>query len=183
MIYPSYSQRDPRWGTDLLGNSRGSTIAQYGCTMCCGAMAAGITPDLMNICLREHGGFQREPRGSWAATFDLSMCAPNLRLVYVSRKYEDVEAPLSLIDRTTAHVQRGNPAILQVDFSPAPKQQQHWVLITGAHVDEKGNVVYEINDPWPRADDPQPGTLCPRYGKTNAIAFIRVVLHIKEVSG
>src|SRR3990167_9347972 len=39
-----YSQRNPLWGNIRIGKSP-CLISRYGCTLCCLAMLAGVTPD------------------------------------------------------------------------------------------------------------------------------------------
>lgn len=176
MIYPRYSQRDPQWAGDLLGNSHGSTLSQYGCLLTSFAMLAYRTPHDMNICMRDTGGFQPEPKGSYAATFNISACAPNVRMVWTSGKYAKVAFPKPQLTRTLDHLRGGQPAIIEVDFSPSVGQQQHFVMAEHAIGDD-----IHINDPWPRPGEEQALVLTSRYGRTNAIAIIRVILY--EVSG
>lgn len=52
------SQRDPRWGGKLLGFSKTSTLENFGCTVTCVAMMAGLTPDEVNERLKLVQGFQ-----------------------------------------------------------------------------------------------------------------------------
>jgi hypothetical protein len=139
------SQRDPRWANVLLGNSRTSTIGAYGCLLTAMTMVAGWDDVArMNDCRTRTGGFQAEPYGAFAANFDLSACEPRAKLIRVSAKWTG-PVPIAPLAELIAHLRSGNPAIIEVDMSVAPGQQQHFVTAVG--VDDSGHIL--IHDPWP----------------------------------
>ncbi len=134
------SQQDPRWKAEHLGDSN-STFGMYGCLLTCLAMVANgfgadEDPSTLNIKMKKVGGFLGD----------------NLRPHLLARATRGVKyqktimcnnppAPIADID---AALTAGMPVVIEVDYSPDPKIQQHWILL----VDKIGND-YMMLDPWP----------------------------------
>lgn len=136
------SQRDPRWKRIPLGFSR-LTIGSDGCTLVCLAMIANgfgysETPATLNDKLRALGrkrGFIG-PRMVWAG---LPRALPQIKLsTYVPRRAGPMD--MSVVDDALA---RNKPVLVEVDLSPAPGFQNHWILIVAKRGDD-----YIIHDPW-----------------------------------
>lgn len=134
-------QRDPRWNMAPLGNSKTSTIGMYGCLLTCFSMMADEANVLeMNRRMISGGGFQAEPRGAYAATFDVrTMTAGRVKLMDQFNKASG-EIPA----RVRAWIKAGKPVLLEVDFTPSPEFDQHFVL--GVDLNAAGRVI--ILDPW-----------------------------------
>lgn len=157
-------QNDPRWQDKALGfaTDPGSTIGKFGCLLTSLAMVANAsgadeTPDTLNEKMKTAQAFQ----GPWVRAHQIGAAVPGLRY---ARNVEcrDVPAPLADIDGSLA---AGRPVIVQVDYSPDPGVQDHWIVIYA----KQGND-YLIRDPWrgPRSDQ----TLTQKYGFAGAPADI-----------
>lgn len=174
MYIAIYSQRDQRWASTKLGNSATVTIGTDGCLLSDFAMLADVTPAVMNEARKATGGFQAEPRGAYAANFDIAAAcarigAKDVRLVGSASPFPK---PVPAANMTTLinHLRSGNCAILEVDGIPGGQLDTHFVIALGASVD--GQIV--IVDPW--TGDLAP--LCPRYGPTAAIAIYGYWLYV-----
>jgi len=76
--------------------------------------------------------------------------------------------PQSSLDRIDALLEKGVPVIIKVDFYAAPVlKNEHFVLIDG----KNSSGGYTITDPW----DGVQKDLCPRYGKTAALAIYSIL--------
>lgn len=173
------SQQDPQWKNDLLGfGDPGDTIGYIGCALTATAMLVSghgypETPKTLNQKLKNVGGFVSSAI-VWSA---VSKIHPNVALkAYIPCSNSD--APLAQIDASLA---AGQPAIVQVDSSPAPGLQTHWVVIYARKGDD-----YLMLDPWPYS----PGTekedyLMKRYahGMTLKRAISHVILYEAYGSG
>jgi hypothetical protein len=85
----------------------------------------------------------------------------------------DVPAPVSTINKYLSDP--STLVIVEIDSSPDPGQQAHWVILTGA----TGKDDYVMVDPWPLAETGQV-TLLGRYGKgRTAAAIITYVIALK----
>jgi hypothetical protein len=87
-------------------------------------------------------------------------------------------APLELID---AAIEAGQPAIVQVDSSPADGIQTHWVVVYGKQGDD-----YLMLDPWPYQPDlTKQDLLMKRYSRGNPLkrAISHVILYEAFGSG
>ena len=173
------SLQDPQCINDLLGfGDPGDTIGYIGCALTSTAMLLSghgyaETPKTLNEKLKNVGGFVSSAI-AWSA---VSRIHPNVTL----KSYipcSDSNAPLAQID---AALSAGQPAIVQVDSSPAPKIQTHWVVIYARKDDD-----YLMLDPWPYS----PGTekedyLMKRYaqGMTLKRAISHVILYEAYGSG
>ena len=173
------SQQDPQWKKELLGfGDPGDTIGYVGCALTATAMLLSghgyaETPKTLNEKLKNVGGFVSSAI-RWGA---VNQIYPNVTLkAFIPCSTSD--APLAQIDTALAAVQ---PAIVQVDTSPAPGIQTHWVVI----YERKGDD-YLMLDPWPYS----PGTekedyLMKRYaqGMTLKRAISHVILYEAYGSG
>ena len=121
------SQTDSQWKNDLLGfGDPGDTIGYIGCALTATAMLLSghgypETPKTLNEKLKNVGGFVSAAI-IWSA---VNKIHPNVSLkAYIPCSTSD--APLAQIDASLA---TGQPAIVQVDRSPASGIQTHWVVI------------------------------------------------------
>ena len=167
MYITIYSQRDQRWASTKLGNSASVTIGTDGCLLTDFAMLADVTPVVMNEARKATGGFQAEPRGAYAANFDIAAAcarigAKNVKLVGSGGPFPK-PVPLASMTTLVNHLRSGNYAILEVDSVPGGQLDTHYVVALGASVDAQIVIV----DPW--TGDLVP--LCPRYGANAAIAI------------
>jgi hypothetical protein len=173
------SQQDPQWKNDRLGfGDPGDTIGYVGCALTATAMLLSghgypETPKTLNEKLKNVGGFVSSAI-LWSA---VSKIHSNITLkAFIPCSTSD--APLAQIDAALA---AGQPAIVQVDSSPAPGIQTHWVVIYERRGDD-----YLMLDPWPY----NPGTnkedyLMKRYaqGMTLKRAISHVILYEAYGSG
>lgn len=120
--YEIYSQRDPRWKDIKLGFGE-TTIGSHGCFLTSLSMMVKQTPDKVNEILKKAGAFNKDLIISERA-------AEALGLGYDGRDYNINNMP------------KYSPSIKEVDMSPAPGKQQHFVLRV-----IEGKQVYTI-DPW-----------------------------------
>jgi hypothetical protein len=151
-----YSQQDPRWKDEKLGFSNLS-IGTAGCAVTSLAMllrgyGQEETPSSLNRKLRQVNGFY-DAAVVWSA---LNLLQPLVRWkdIILCR---DSNAPIPLIDRA---LQSDQVVLAEVDFSPAPGLQTHWVVIYERRGDD-----YLILDPWPYPPDSTEVTLLARYGR------------------
>jgi len=173
------SQQDPQWKNDLLGfGDPGDTIGYVGCALTATAMLLSghgyaETPKTLNDKLKNVGGFVSSAI-VWGA---VSKIYPKVTLkAFIPCSTSD--APLAQIDASLA---AGQPAIVQVDSSPAAGIQTHWVVLYARKGDD-----YLMLDPWPYT----PGTekedyLMKRYaqGHTLKRAISHVILYEAYGSG
>jgi len=153
------SQQDPQWKDILLGfTTEGRTIGSDGCTLTCVTMMANgfgfqETPATLNDKLKAIGpnqGFF----GALLAWYGVARALPGLR---VSKLVECRQTPAPMGDIDAA-LSAGKPVIVELDMSPSPGFQNHWVLIYA----RQGND-YLIHDPWPFPTE-QRALLTERYG-------------------
>ncbi len=151
-----YSQQDPRWKNEKLGFSDLS-IGKAGCAVTCLAMLLSgygqeETPFSLNRKLRQVKGF-----------YDAAVVWGALNLLQPAVRWKDIilcrdsDAPIPLIDRA---LEAGQVVLAEVDFSPAPGLQTHWVVLYQRKGDD-----YLILDPWPYPPDTGEVTLLSRYGR------------------
>lgn len=125
MVPVMYSQRDPRWRDIRLGFSN-LTIGGYGCFLTCLAWMAGKTPDVVNDILRKANAFGGQDR---------SLIISERAAVALGLPYFGIE--------NNVNIEPGwFPNIKEVDMSPAPGKQQHFVV----RIKENGKKF--ILDPW-----------------------------------
>ena len=135
------SQQDPRWKNTNLGFSSDSTIGAYGCAMtsvCMWLSGFGYpeTPDTLNAKLKQNGGYVQDAI-IWSAVSGIYPKVKYKNLVLC----RDTDAPLDVISGSIA---AGQPVILEVDSSPKPGLQTHWVVAYA-----KKDNDFLILDPWP----------------------------------
>jgi len=145
-----FSQQDPKWKNKQLGNGD-CTIGSDGCFLTCFSMLLEVEPPTLNDKMVVHGGFL----GSNIMAGVVPVMYPKVWNESITW-CKDNPAPLDTIDRALTS---GMAVIVQVDTSPAPDIQSHWVIITS----KVGND-YNMVDPWPVVDIPR-ATLLGRYGK------------------
>lgn len=136
----AYSQRDPRWGNDRLGNSQ-YTLANAGCLVT--ALASVIehlggkvrTPRSLNRWLTDNGGFADDARFIFdtvrplgAELVDLILCP-------------DTPAPLDVLRNALVE---GHGVVVKVDAQPGGAVQPHWVRLLLLNENGPG----QIMDPW-----------------------------------
>ena len=173
------SQQDPKWKSDILGfGDPEDTIGYLGCALTSVAMLLSghgyaETPKTLNQKLKNVQGF----------------VSAAIRWNYISQLYPNVTvksnisctttpAPLDLIDSAIA---AGQPAIVQVDSSPADGIQTHWVVIYKKRGDD-----YLMLDPWPyQPDITKEDLLMQRYARGNPLrrAISHVILYEAFGSG
>ena len=157
---PNYlSQRDPRWKNEQLGFDNTITIGTDGCaltslTMLVNGYGFNETPSTVNQKLKAMGaggGFI----GGLVIWGSLTRSFP--KVVYQNIiQWNNPPADLNSID---ASIAAGQPVVVELDRSPAPGLQNHWVVLYG----KQGND-YLMLDPWPVPPDSGPTTLIARYG-------------------
>ncbi len=151
-----YSQQDPKWSAKLLGFDHAITIGAAGCLLTSMAMVCSVygfteTPDSLNDKMKAVQGFQ----GPLILPSSIPQALPGM--VYANYiQSMNQPAPLAEIDASLA---QGQPVIVEVDFSPAPGLQNHWIVL----VSKQGSD-YAIADPWPQPVDAKAVTLTSRYG-------------------
>src|SRR5215212_6345281 len=171
------SQQDPKWKTDILGfGDPSDTVGYVGCALTSVAMLLSghgypETPKSLNQKLKNVNGFVSAGI-RWGA---VSQVYPNVTLkAYIPCSTSD--APLAQIN---AAIAAGQPAIVQVDSSPADGIQTHWVVVYGKKGDD-----YLMLDPWPYQPDlAKEDLLMKRYARGNPLkrAISHVILY--EVFG
>lgn len=174
-----YSQQDPQWKKDILGfGDPGDTIGYVGCALTSVAMLLSghgysETPKTLNQKLKNVDGFVSAGI-RWAA---VSQLYSNVTLkAFIPCSTSD--APLAQINAALA---AGQPAIVQVDSSPADGIQTHWVVLYGKKGDD-----YLMLDPWPyQTDITKEDLLMKRYaqGRTLKRAISHVILYEAYGSG
>lgn len=173
------SQQDPQWKKDILGfGDPEDTIGYVGCALTSVAMLLSghgypETPKTLNQKLKNVSGFVSAAI-RWGA---VSQIYPNVTLkAYIPCSTSD--APLAQIDAALA---AGQPAIVQVDSSPAAGIQTHWVVVYAKKGDD-----YLMLDPWPyQTDLTKEDMLMKRYARGNPLkrAISHVILYEAYGSG
>jgi hypothetical protein len=173
------SQQDPKWKTDILGfGDPGDTIGYIGCALTATAMLLSghgysETPKTLNQKLKNVNGFVSAAI-MWSA---VNKIYPNVALkAYIPCSNSD--APLAQIDAALA---AGQPAIVQVDRSPASGIQTHWVVLY-----QRKGADYLMLDPWPyQPDITKEDYLMKRYAQSRTLkhAISHVILYEAYGSG
>jgi hypothetical protein len=169
-----YSQQDPQWKADKLGFGKqdSDTIGYIGCALTSVSMMLSghgftETPKTLNKKLQSVDGFA----GAGIRWYQVSQLYPQIRINSII-KCNDTPAPLAQIDAALA---AGQPAIVQVDSTPAPGILTHYVVLYA----RKGND-YLMLDPWPYQPDVKKETyLMPRYSQGNPLqrTILQIVLY------
>ena len=156
---PKYlSQRDPQWINEKLGFDETVTIGTDGSALVCLSMLVNgygysETPSSMNRKLKDMGsgiGFL----GSLIVWPGLTLAFPKV-VFHHTIVCRDKPAPL---DEINASLDSGQPLLIEVDRSPSPGLQNHWVILYACQGDD-----YLMLDPWPQPPDNAPTTLMARY--------------------
>jgi hypothetical protein len=157
---PKYlSQRDPRWINEKLGFDDNVTIGTDGSALVCLSMLVNgygysETPSSMNRKLKDMGsgiGFL----GSLIVWPGLTLAFPKV-VFHRTIVCRDKPAPL---DEINTSLDSGQPLLIEIDLSPSPGLQNHWVILYACQDDD-----YLMLDPWPQPPDNAPTTLRARYG-------------------
>ena len=171
-----YSQRDPRWQGEQLGNGA-ATIGSWGCLMTCMAMAltafgTPVTPSELNQRLKAHGDFSGSSvdfSGPWdigRLKYKGNVASwPNSNVPHAVWTGEDP------IQRINSALAAGNIVITQVDTKPNnglfdSNVEQHWVIIIKRAADGNDYLIIDPLTP-PQHSQSQPISLMGKYG--NAI--------------
>ena len=169
-----YSQQDKQWKNDILGfGDPGDTIGYLGCALTSVAMLISghrytESPKSLNQKLKDVNGFASAAI-RWGS---ISQIYPQVT-VKSNISCATSDAPLALIDDQLA---TGQPAIVQVDSSPAQGIQTHWVVLYARKDND-----YLMLDPWPYQTDVTKETyLMPRYAQGRQLkrAISHVILYI-----
>ena len=173
------SQQDPKWKSEVLGfGDPEDTIGYVGCALTSVAILLSghgysETPKTLNQKLKNVQGFVSAAI-RWGS---VSQVYPNVT-VRSNITCTTSPAPLELID---AAIAAGQPAIVQVDSSPASGIQTHWVVLYGKKGDD-----YLMLDPWPyQPDITKEDLLMARYARGNPLkrAISHVILYEAFGSG
>lgn len=111
-----YGQRDPKWGNDQMGKS-GLKLKDYGCLCTSISMLDGRTPKEVNALFSKAGAYNSN------GILNHEIASKTLGLEYTG------------FSNTPDYF----PIIAEVDMSPSPGKQQHFVV----QINDK-----EIVDPW-----------------------------------
>lgn len=150
MNYDILGQRDPRWAGVLLGNStRGQrnssavTIGGYGCLTTCFALLCGVDPLTFDLWGKANGAYGQEPRGGYAATFDVWAYNGTVHLGEFSRDYLNQRVPADVLARIAPAPAK--PVVVMVNHIPGVGNvESHYVLAIDVSRDGK----WIILDPW-----------------------------------
>lgn len=151
----SYSQQDPAWKSLKIGSSD-EAIGHVGCALTSVAMLLSghgypETPETLNAGLKTRGGYV-DASIIWGAVTSLYPQVVYRSLVLC----RDTNAPLAQID---TYLAAGQPVLAEVDNSPNPGLQTHWVVLY-----KKQGEDYLMLDPWPYpAESGKEVPLMPRY--------------------
>lgn len=143
MTIKQFSQTDPQWKSTLLGFDKSSTIGGFGClltsmNMCAAHYgAADLTPATLNDKMKAIGGFQAGT--AFIIARMIGQVVPGMSVDY--RACGGASAPLAEID---ANIAQGLPAIIEVDWSPQPGVQTHYMVVYA-----KDGSDYLVYDPYP----------------------------------
>ena len=143
---PFYSQRDPRWADNQLGNSPSQTIASWGCMMTCKAMILHgrgyeTDPGRLNDLLRQRGLYYNGYITQWRTA---NMVEPS---VIYDTHIENHQRTQAIITQINDYLQRGLPVMVNVDLNPRNAYnsniEQHWVLIVGQDEENDDYLIYD----------------------------------------
>jgi len=135
------SQKDIRWSRKRLGEGTG-TIGTYGCLLTCHAMMLThygheFLPDVLNEVYKTKEVFDLGNQINFFAAANV------FGDVNAEEFYNCYGTPCDL-SKIDAQLEKKQPVIALVDFSPTAGVQTHFVLIIGKTEDG----AYLINDPW-----------------------------------
>jgi hypothetical protein len=125
------SQRDTRWAEKTLGTK--GTIGDFGCTITCIGMAAGLNPDEVNERMKQVNGYADGNLVIWSK---IKQAIPWLEFGWRNYTYETPEDN----EKVKAAIAKNGFCLVEVDFDGLPNSRDnHWVLFIG---DGK------MYDPW-----------------------------------
>lgn len=167
-----YSQRDPQWSSERLGfASDDMTIGNSGCLLTAAATVLSnygfvVNPSELNEKLRSIGGF----------TGGL-MYFNSLAQLYGVRV--QLKSRLENLDELNSKIDAGYFVIVELDSSPVPGFQNHWVVLY-----KRDGTTYFMSDPWYSKPDPTPLVLNIKYGFTghDPLAIINQVLFVEAIA-
>lgn len=162
-----FSQRDPAWANLVLGTNTTLTMGVYGClvadlAMLIKAFGGDETPATVNNKMVAAGQYT----GSDIIPARIPRVFPYMVFIDFIR-CETVPAPM---DRINAALANNKPVIVEVDSSPSPGLQRHWVIIY-----DRIGTDYLIVDPYSWPMDTEPVLLTARYGGTPAQVITGVI--------
>jgi len=137
-----YSQRDPKWGSKLLGYNTGAgeTIGNYGCLITCLACYINNPPNVVNDLLVQNNGYVA---GSGLFVWSKSTVL-GLNQTYLSPDYTGIPVTSQGMTKLTSLLDAGYPVLCEIDFYPETANvDMHFVLAYGY----EGENVFVI-DPW-----------------------------------
>jgi hypothetical protein len=137
-------QNDEQWAGESLGFGP-QTIKEWGClmtslTMVVNGYGYNETPQTFNQKMKAAGGFS----GAMVKPAAVATAFPGVTF----GSYDDSEQSPAPIGKIDAALASGSPVIVQIDWSPQPGLQSHWVLAYA----RQGND-YLILDPYRYAGD------------------------------
>jgi hypothetical protein len=167
----AFSQRDARWSGEPLGDGT-ALIGQVGCLVSAAASMlcdAGMTtdPSRLNSWLRGTGGYANGNLFVWTSLDKLGI----VRFVELVNCPTPESTP---IGRMVTSLATSGYCIGKVDFHPGGALDQHWVRVL-----EISSAEATIMDPWPVGPESNLIDLCPKYGKTPALALWAVGFYEK----
>ncbi len=123
------NQRDIRWKNVPLGFSS-LTLGDYGCTITCLAMLAGLNPDEVNARLKAVNGFQDKSLILWSK---IKEAIPWLEFEWRGKPYDN--------EKVKGAVEEYGACLVEVDFDGkiATPNDKHWILYIGNQ---------QMIDPW-----------------------------------
>ena len=145
MNYDILGQRDPRWASHLLGNSKSITIGGYGCLSTCFALLNGVDVQAFNDWAVAHGHYDVEPHGGYAASFDVQDLNGTVHLGKWSRNYLNDPVPVYVLAPLQASLSPQQPIVIMVNHIPGIGQvTSHYILA----IDVSRNGKWICLDPW-----------------------------------
>lgn len=139
-----YSQADPRWADNTIGNS-GLKFKGYACLLCSEAMCAKYygydeTPVTLHDKIVAKGGFTNDGRYYWNT----------ITKIYSKITEKITDTPLPLTDDQMAliknNIDAGQPVICQIDYNPKDVDpDMHFVVFIGYNPADEND--FTIADP------------------------------------
>jgi hypothetical protein len=133
----AFSQRDPRWASDLLGSSK-YTLAQAGCLVTAAAsMLADFSvptdPHRLNLWLREHAGYSQGCLFRFYAVTGLGADLTTLARPPATPR------PAEIADA----LEHGAAVLAEIIPKPAQPDRRHWIRILSPLPHD-----WHVMDPW-----------------------------------
>lgn len=174
------SQRDSRWGSEILGNNSPTAkdafgnpynLYWYACLITSLGNYVGKTPAEVNQLLKDNGGYEAGSGNFiWAKSTILGLTQQ-----YLSPRCQSVAMYATEVAKLREFLKNGYPALVEVDFNPSTDpEEMHFVLAVG-YTDSEIIVV----DPW----EGQIETWADSAFQRNAIQFRVYNLKLQEDTG